>query len=451
MPIDPASRRSFRRPTRRRFLAAGMGAAGLALAGGPLAALAQNGPPSAAGLVPDPAGLLDLPRGLHYRVLMRLGEPLSDGTPRPAATDGMAAFAGPNNTTVLCLNHELRYTGSNAFPVPHVAGDYDPNAIGGTSVLLVGPDRRVRESWISSSGTVRNCSGGATPWGTWITCEENEDLPGASAATRSHGWAFEVDPLAPLGGGTPRQARLGPLGRFYREAVAIDPATGAVYQTEDTFDSLFYRFLPAAGVRPVGFGAYATAGGVLAAASIAGLADANDAEVGRDYTPEWLAVPDLDGDPVKLRHQTYAGMPTRFFRGEGAVWSDLDQAVYFDATGGTNSGVDSGHFGQIWRYTPRTNALRLVYRSDDANVLEMPDNLALLPWGDLVMCEDGGGTDYLRILTRDGRVVDLARNAATASEFAGAAFATSPDTLYVNIQGDGITFAIWGPWGELRG
>jgi uncharacterized protein len=179
---------------------------------------------------------------------------------------------------------------------------------------------------------------------------------------------------------------------------------------------------------------------------VPGLVDGNLAEVGRDYTPGWLPVPDPDGEPVRVRGQAYAGTPTRFFRAEGAAWSEPEQAVYFDCTGGGAS----PHFGQIWRYTPRTNALRLVFQSTDPNVLDMPDNLTVLPWGDLVVCEDGGGTDYLRVLTRDGRVIDLARNALSANEFAGAAFATNPDTLYVNIQGDGITLAIWGPWGELR-
>ena len=35
------------------------------------------------------------------------------------------------------------------------------------------------------------------------------------------------------------------MGRFVHEAVAVDPATGIVYQTEDRNDGLIYRFLPA--------------------------------------------------------------------------------------------------------------------------------------------------------------------------------------------------------------
>lgn len=427
------------RLSRRRFIATSMAAAGLAVAYQPLGALAQSEWQPKRPLVPAADGIIELMQGFQCKVLLRRGDLLSEGTPRPANADGMCAVPGPNNTTVLCLNHELAYSSSH--PVPHVAGDYDPNAVGGTSVVLVSPeDRSVIGSWISSSGTVRNCAGGVTPWGTWITVEENEDLPGSSA-TKSHGWAFEVDPYAPLGGGTPRQVRLTNLGRFNREAVVIDPATRVVYQTEDAGDGLFYRFVPDGSVAD--FGAYATAPGKLQAASIPGLTNANAAVVGAAYEPVWLDVPDPDGEPVKVRHQSYSGDPTRFFRGEGAWWSEVEKAAYFDCTGGGSS----GHYGQIWRYAPATNNLTLVYQSNDQNVLEMPDNLLVLPWGDIMLCEDGSGQDYLRILTRSGKIIDFARN--NVSEFAGACFSTSPDTLYVNIQGASITLAIWGPWQTL--
>lgn len=436
--------------TRRRFIAASLATAGLAYAANPLAALAQGGGRGSddgyGPLIPDPNGIIDLPAGFQYKLLLKQGDLLSDGkTKRPGNADGMGAFPGPRNTTILCLNHELQFQGGSQFPVPAVAGNYDPQAIGGTSVVQVGPNREVQQSWISSSGTVRNCAGGVTPWNTWITCEENENLPPTGGATKSHGWCFEVDPFAALDGGTPRQVRLDKLGRTYPEAVVVDPNTRAAYVTEDRSDGLLYRFQPAPGTRPNGYGAYATAAGELQALSVSGLPLANAAVVGQAYTPTWLAVPDADGEPTVVRLQTYAGTPTRFDRGEGAWWSEVERAVYFDCTGGGAS----GHFGQVWRYVPHTNTLTLVYKSTDPSILEMPDNLLVLPWGDIVLCEDGSGNDYLRVLTREGKIYDLARN--PLSEFAGACFSTSPNTLYVNIQGVSYTLAIWGPWNTERG
>ncbi len=441
----PGSRCTGSRRNLRRLVALGVVAATTVVGGGAPAELdAPSTTNQATGTAAASTGLIMLPPGFQYRVLADESTFYSDGTPRPGDADGMGAFRGPNDTTILCVNHEL----SNGEPpvVPPVDGHYDPSSSGGTSVMQVGPDRMLQQAWVSSSGTIRNCAGGVTPWGTWITVEENESING----NYTHGWAFEVDPYAPLDGGTPRQVRLDSLGRFFKEAATVDPTTHAVYQTEDLTNGLYYRFMPEDGTLPTGYGAYANAPGQLEALYIPVLPNANMADQGSTFTPQWIAVPDPDGIPTALRFQTYvdAGgavvQPTVFYRGEGSAWSEVENAVYFDCTGGGSS----GHRGQIWRYEPSVNTLTLVYKSVNASVLDKPDNLLVLPWGDLLMCEDGSGTDYLRILTRGGDIVDFA--STNVSEFAGASWGSNPYTLYVNLQSPSITLAIWGPWAQLR-
>lgn len=88
-----------------------------------------------------------------------------------------------------------------------------------------------------------------------------------------------------------------------------------------------------------------------------------------------------------------------------------------------------------------------MFESATASVLDMPDNLFVLPWGDLVICEDGSGEDHLRILTLGGEMIDFATT--TVSEIAGACWSSSPHTLFVNLQSPSITLAIWGPWSKL--
>ena len=60
----------------------------------------------------------------------------------------------------------------------------------------------------------------------------------------NHGYIFEV-PIDTDPGMPAQPVALRHLGRFAHEAVAVDPATGAVYETEDQGDgSGFFRFVP---------------------------------------------------------------------------------------------------------------------------------------------------------------------------------------------------------------
>jgi secreted PhoX family phosphatase len=112
--------------------------------------------------------------------------------------------------------------------------------------------------------------------------------------------------------------------------------------------------------------------------------------------------------------------------------------------------------GQVWEFRPDGDegTLTLIFESPGAPVLNFPDNITVSPQGALLLCEDAPGFDqFLRGVTLDGRIFDFAHNLQTDREWAGATFA-------VNCQGltsgptppaagdEGMTFAIWGPWGE---
>ena len=114
--------------------------------------------------------------------------------------------------------------------------------------------------------------------------------------------------------------------------------------------------------------------------------------------------------------------------------------------------------GQVWRYTPHGNSggtLELIFESPSAEVLDSPDNICVSPRGGLVLCEDGDDDQYIRGLTVKGEIFDVAQNLIYAlddgqpdgaNEFAGACFSPDGQTLFVNVQTPGVTFAIWGPW-----
>jgi secreted PhoX family phosphatase len=122
--------------------------------------------------------------------------------------------------------------------------------------------------------------------------------------------------------------------------------------------------------------------------------------------------------------------------------------VYVCCTTGGRQG-----YGQVFRLTPgrgnEQDVLELFAESPGPSVLDTPDNICMAPWGDLLVAEDGAGEQYLRGITPEGRVYDLARNAKSNGEFAGICAAPSGDAIFVNMQADGLTLAITGPLAEL--
>lgn len=404
-------------------------------------------------LMPDPAGIVDLPRGFTYRVMSRAGiDRLDDGNLVPSLHDGMAAFPGHHGRTVLVRNHEIAaddVVDEGAVPVIGAArSTYDPNAVGGTTTLVVGPRRELVSHRVSLAGTSTNCAGGATPWGTWLTCEETDEV----IEGRKHGYVFEVDPVR---GGDPTPIK--PMGRFEHEAVAFDHRTGEAYLTEDADGphGLLYRFRPR---RPLQGRGSLHAGGRLAALHIPALGSADLSsvtDVGTTFSDlRWIPIDDADIDPGENNpplRERYGG--TRVPKGEGAWWG-RDGRIWFVSSRGDGPDAededersDGVHGGQIWSYDPRRETLRLVVCFEPDHIFEGPDNITASPYGFAVMCTDGeDDNQYLGGVTPKGDTFPLAHNRLSGDEFAGACFSPDGETLFANIQHPGLTLAIRGPW-----
>ncbi|MDH6221075.1 alkaline phosphatase PhoX [Streptomyces pseudovenezuelae] len=408
-------------------------------------------------LVPDPDGLLDLPKGFRYKVLSREGDRLRSGEGTvPSNHDGMTALPGRHGRVHLVRNHENRPTAQ--FAVPTVAGlTYDPAGKGGCTALTLDGHNNVLSERVAIAGTAVNCAGGHTPWGTWLTCEETEDTAGTNGYTKDHGFIFEVDPADPhRTGAVPLTA----MGRFQHEAVAIDPRSGTVYETEDAFlkpFGLFYRFLPH---RPQGGTGSLRAGGRLQAMRVPGVADLSAVqETGTTFHGiEWADVPDplAAQTPIRLQDFGPKGI-THAQKLEGCYWGG--RCVYFVSSFAHSAeGSAADHFGQIWRYDPAARRLTLVIVfGPDTDVQlpgESPDNICLAPSGGLMVCEDGNGAQHVFGVTRRGEVYAMARGrqnigtpqAPEWGEFAGVTFSPDGDTMYVNCYTPGTTFAVTGPW-----
>lgn len=415
----------------------------------------------------DVKGILDLPQGFSYRVISRAGKVMNDGLIVPGAFDGMAAFPGTNGRTILVRNHELEPK-NLAAGIPGPFGkngelqsrldatriyNSGPNGTaqpGGTSTLVYNTQTGALESqFLSLAGTQRNCAGGPTPWNSWISCEETHSAANGESG-KAHGYNFEVPARENVGLAAP--VPLTAMGRFRHEAVAVEPQSGAVFQTEDRDDGLITRFLPLVK------GDLAR-GGQLQALKIKNQPgfdtrnwSAQKWAVGQSLEVEWLDLSDVDSETDDLRLRGFAAGAARFARGEG-MWFGAgggQSAIYFACTTG-----GAKRKGQIWKLDPMKNVLTLWLEPNNGHIIENADNLTVAPWGDVYLSEDLASKseepfNWLLGVTPRGEVFRFARNVLNQSELAGVTFSPDGSTLFVNIYQPGLTLAIEGPWRSPR-
>lgn len=410
---------------------------------------------------------LEIPESFRCVRLSSGGLPsgVRDGFRVPNAFDGMAAFPLPNGNVRLIRNHEMVDDADAGRPI----GDpyYDGRASGGTTSLEVrisgsddGLNVELVDEFVSLAGTVVNCAGGPTPWGSWLSCEEITWGP-ERGYEQPHGYIFEV-PASATGPVDPVPLRA--MGRFIHEAVAVDPDTGIVYETEDTWyepgrrpGAGLYRFIPN---RP---GVLADGGRLqmLAVTGRPGYLTARGQTAGTVLPVHWVDIddpdpPEAEEDWLAVFFQGVSKGGARFARLEGAFYGD--DGIYVVSTNGGDAEA-----GQVFHYRPTSDdagELTMVFESPSHDVLDSPDNIVLSPRGGLVMCEDGSDDQYVRGLDREGRIIDLVRAPVVGDyepgEFAGSCFSPDGRVLFFNVQGSreaggsraSATYAMWGPWGD---
>ena len=431
-----ADRRQFLRATGTAFAA--LAASGCARGGlSTAAATASYGP-----LLPDPNGLIDLPAGFSYRILSSLGDRMTDGGTVPDHADGMGCFDIGSGKLVLVRNHELMPNqdggGASGAAYDTVARSLVPLPGGTTTLVLDARTLEVERQFRSLSGTIRNCAGGITPWGSWLTCEENVSKPDGRI-NKEHGYVFEVPatataPVDPV----PLRA----MGRFNHEAACVDPATGIVYQTEDRDDGLLYRFVPDVPGR-------LSAGGRLQALAIDGVPDSRNWS-GVSFAPQswqqarWVDLDNPEAPDDDLRRRGAAAGATLFARGEG-MWMGEHELYFVCTSGGT------AKLGQVFRLRPQRSGadrLQLFFESTSPDQFNYGDNLTIAPNGHLVVCEDqyvDEARNHIRGITPEGTAYPLALSRVD-TEWAGACFSPDGRTLFVNLYRPAKTVAITGPW-----
>lgn len=409
-------------------------------------------------LVKDPAGVLDLPQGFSYKVISKQGEVMNDGLLVPGKHDGMAAFSGASGRVIIVRNHEIVPTDKEfgAFGVDNVNLSAIPKedlfeygggefpGLGGTTTLVYNEETGVLEShYLSLAGTYRNCAGGAMPWGSWLTCEEDVTNKGdfGGKVEQDHGYVFEVPATEQMMRATPKPIR--ELGRFNHEAVAYDPEAGMLYLTEDRHDGLLYRFIPNKKDD-------LHSGGKLQALAIKNGPKFDTRNWPESLGPdiltnipmalEWIDLDNVDAPGDDLRIRGFEKGAAIFARGEG-IWFDKG-IIYFACTNGGDLMK-----GQVFKLIPDADGgtLELFIEPNNVDIMKYCDNLTVAPWGDVMLCEDDIDA-YVRGVTPEGKLFTFAHSVGHASELTGVCFSPSGKTMFVNIQHAGLTLAITGPW-----
>jgi secreted PhoX family phosphatase len=335
----------------------------------------------------DANGIM-LPSGFSSRVIARSTQTVS-GTSHVwhSAPDGGACFADGSGW-IYVSNAEM---GSGA---------------GGVSAVRFSSTGSITSAYTILSGTTRNCAGGATPWNTWLSCEET-----------TGGFVYETDPF-----GNNAAVRRDAMGRFNHEAAACDPDRQVIYLTEDEGDGAFYRFAP-------------TTWGNLGSGTLQVMTESNG-------TLSWANVPDPDGSPTATRNQV--ANTKRFNGGEGCYYRG---GTCFFTTKGDN---------RVWAYNAVNNTIAIAY--DDNLTQNAPltgvDNITGdVSHGDLFVAEDGGNMEIC-IITPDDIVAPFLRiTGQSSSEIAGPAFNPAGNRLYFSSQrgtsgssSGGITYEVTGPF-----
>lgn len=438
-------------PVRRRLLLQSLSGAGLLVTGGLLARFSDGGGtmrramPDGAGAAtpigqlgalgePDENGLR-LPEGFTARVVARSGK-----APVPGGAyiwhifpDGGATFALPDGGWVYVSNSES---------IP-----------GGAGALRFHANGAIIDAYRILGGTILNCSGGPTPWGTWLSCEEYEA-----------GCVYECDPSGRSATGR-LATRRSALGTFRHEAAAVDPDRGYVYLTEDDPEGGFYRFLchdypslatgtlqiaerigddpmarrpvvwhdvpnpnPALVLVTTAFGEFRP--GIRDAfADVAGLF--SDLGALEFFPPQFRMI------GIPTRKQVAAS--TAFDGGEGIAYHE--GIVYF-TTKGDN---------RVWAYDSADESIEIIYDDDlfVDPILTGTDNLIVSPRGDILVAEDGGNMQIVAI-TPEREIVPVVQVVGQDdSELAGPAFSPDGTRLYFASQrgaGLGITYEMTGPF-----
>lgn len=349
------------------------------------------------------------------------------------APDGGACFAADDGGWVYVSNSET-----------------EPR--GGAGALRFDAQGTIVDAYRILDDTRRNCAGGATPWRTWLSCEETGD-----------GLVYECDPFGTPDGAVARPA----LGVFNHEAVAVDMTTRTVFLTEDAGDGRLYRFV--ADASDVDASGAVTRlrmqNGRLQVMNIAGYENggyaADDALLHTLHRTSWLDVVSPEAAQSGVRANPAAGgmaVPGTVFKGGEGIWLyEVPSALRSVPPGGSRPTRALVFFAckgdnRVFAYDVDNDLIESVF--DNASIapaFDDVDNVVVGPAGDVIVAEDGEAMRLMVVLpNRPAKT--LLQVTLGGSELTGPAFSPDGSRLYFSSQrgpnlalgntGTGVTYEL---------
>jgi secreted PhoX family phosphatase len=426
--------------------------------------------------------------GMNYQILIRWGDKINPAKNFGFNNDFIAFHSLEKDRGLLWVNHEYVHPLFIGGPERNKANvDRELLEVGGSIVEVKMTDNnwnvvsnsklnrrldgnsKIPFAWnekVGQStfglGTMGNCAGGKTPWGTFLTCEENYDifwgdkdrkgnkteswLKWEEIYPRSpehYGWVVEVEPT------TGKAKKLISMGRFAHECAAVTKAKNGkivAYSGDDTINEHLYKFI----------------------------SDTEDSlEKGKLYVAnlaqgKWLSL-DIEEQPILKKNfknqtevQIYAREAAKLV---GATPLDRPEDIEFDPLTGnvlvalTNNKINKNFHGSILKIMEDNNdygSLSFKYGTfltgGTKHGFACPDNMVFDPKGNLWFTTDMSGSEinkgayegygnnslfvFLRSGPHQGEVIRVA-NAPIDAEFTGPCFSPDYKTLFLSVQHPG--------------
>ena len=338
---------------------------------------------------------LIIPAEHKYQLILKEGDNYTEGGGMVGGQNDFTAYvarSGSSTDGYLSVNHETNPGGVTMAEV-----NYNTS----TKLWQLTRSRAVSFSAPSLVQTIRNCSGGITPWGTVVTAEESvtsSDVNGDGY--KDYGWLVEIDPAtAQVVSKNPdgSKGKLWQMGIMNHENVVINNAGTIAYYGEDGGTHMVYKYV-------MDTPNDLSSGNLYVLKLDQGLNASGDPA---GTTATWVQIP----NKIKADQNNTAGLAqslggTRFNGVEDVDISPLDGKIYFTAkgldkvyrlqdNGTTASQVETFVGGASTAYSFNTAQGMKTEAWGDGN-----DNLTFDERGNLWVLQDGG-KNYIWVIAPD--------------------------------------------------